>query len=429
MNSNWTPEFKPTFNASGELSLALDFGLPVELLIGVKLASSKKLGAGFAIEARPAIEAKASFEGSVSKTSGTPLQKTIGDEECPFIKTGIDLKFESGLSFKATEALKFPLFKFHKPLTKTIHKGCINKTEAGLTFKSLPITRDLIGRQSNTTIADNTTTSNDTLWYLDATQLTNLTLEESANDPVEPFALPEIATIAYNDTDGVEYISLYDSSEEFLLSSCGNGNLYMQLNENLTSLDAQGCGTLFAYDSETELIYADGAAQLFYYYPEEMSATGVSRLRHSAIESVPNNVESIFFEPNVPEDDGSDGELPSDPIYVARTADSSYFATAVCLFADPTLPAKIFLIEDLEKGIEMLKSPDIKYSITGGDVTECFYLPLTQGNDEPASAWNGVADNLDWEEDWVDDWELDDEFLDDDFGLSDEEMDEFFDSL
>jgi hypothetical protein len=432
MTSNWTPEFKPTFNASGELSLALDFGIPVELLLGVKLLSSKKLGAGFIIEARPAIEAKASIEGSYSKTAGTPAVKTIGDDECPFIKTGLDFKFESGVAFKLSDQLKFPLAKFHKPYAKTIHKGCISKNATGLSFKGefLPKkepekkgTRDIQARQ----MSNNTISSNDTLWYLDATQLTNTTLEASASDPVEAFTLPAIASIAYNDTEGIEYVSLYDASSEFLLTTCGDGNLYMQLNENLTSLAAQGCGTLFAYDSETELIYADGSAQLFYFNPQEMKATGVSRLRHSAIENMPTNAEYVFFEPNAIE--GDDDDLPDDPIYLAKTVDEVYYATAVCLFADPTLPAKVFLVEDVEKGVEMLKSPDIKYSIAGGDVTECFYLPLLQGNDTPDSAWNGLADNLGWEEDWVGAWDSIDELLDDESEWTDEEIDALIDSL
>jgi hypothetical protein len=429
MTSNWTPEFKPKFEASGELSLALDFGIPVELLLGVKLLSKKSLGAGFVIEARPAIEAKASIEGSYSKTGGTPAKKTIGDDECPFIKTGIDLKFESGVAFKLSDRAKFPLAKFHKPLTKTIHKGCISKTAAGLSFKSLPIpkeTRDLEARQ----LDNNTVSSNDTLWYLDATQLTNTTLEASASDPVGAFTLPAIASTAYNDTEGIEYVTLFDASSEFLLTTCGDGNLYMQLNENLTSLAAAGCGTLFAYDSETELIYADGAAQLFYFNPQEMKATGVSRLRHSAMENMPANAEYVFFEPNTIEGDGAtDDELPDDPIYLAKTVDDVYYATAVCLFTDPTLPAKVFLIEDVEKGVEMLKSPDIKYSIAGGEVTECFYLPLLQGNDTPDSAWNGIADNLDWEEDWVGAWDSIDELLDDESDWTDEEIDALIDSL
>jgi hypothetical protein len=404
--------------------------MPVELLIGVKLASSKKLGAGFSVEARPAIEAKASLEGSISAAPGSGLTTTIGDKECSFIKTGIDLKFESGLSFKIGEQAKFPIFKFHEPWTKTIHRGCITKTAAGLGFQNLPInSRHLIGRQSNDT--NGTASSNDTLWYLDTTELTDETATASASNPLEAFNLPQIPNTAYIDADGVQYMSLYDSSKDFLITSCGDGNLYMQLNENLTALDSKGCGTLFSYDNVTSRIYGDGSDDVMYFYPHEMSATGVSRLRHSSIDNVPKGVEYIYFIPYAPEDDSSDGTLLTiDPVYVATDAAGDVFGTAVCLFSNSTMPPKVFLISELEAGIAMLKNPDIKYSITGGDVTECFYLPLTHGNDVPDNAWNGVANDLDWVEDWVESWKFDEKVLEDNkFELSDAQEDAFFDSL
>ncbi|CAI6336214.1 unnamed protein product [Periconia digitata] len=402
-SSNWTPEFKPTLNASGEFSVGLDFGLPIELLIGVT-AQSKKASVGFAIEARPGIETKASIAGSISKTSGSGFVTTVGDEECPFIKTGIDLKFDCGLSVRVGESVKIPL-KTIAALRKPIHKGCIT---SGGKYQSLLNPRHLIDRQLSPT--DSKTIPD----FLNATQLINTTLEAIANHPIESFMFPAIPSTAYNDTNGTSYISLYDLSQTFLLTSCGNGNLYMQLNENLTALAAQGCGTLFAYETSTDLIYADGSSQLFYFYTDEMAITGVSRLRHSAIENVPLNTEYVSFAPKLPQVDPSSSPddqnifSDDDPIYVAKTSDGTYYATTVCFYADPTLPPKIFLISDLEWGIEMLKSPDVKYSITGGDVTDCLYLPLTNGNAEPDGAWSGVANNLAFEEDWVEDWSSDD---------------------
>ncbi|KAF2844694.1 hypothetical protein T440DRAFT_484001 [Plenodomus tracheiphilus IPT5] len=60
------------------------------------------------------------------------------------------------------------------------------------------------------------------------------------------------------------------------------------------------------------------------------------------------------------------------------------FLPVVCTYSDAT-SAKIYPVEDVEKGIKPLRSPDLKYTVTNGDVADCTFLPLTWGADTNAT--------------------------------------------
>lgn len=53
----------------------------------------------------------------------------------------------------------------------------------------------------------------------------------------------------------------------------------------------------------------------------------------------------------------------------------------MCKYTDDAVPNKVFVVEDLKKGIETLKSPSVIYSITNGAVTDCWPLGLVRGDD------------------------------------------------
>jgi hypothetical protein len=103
------------------------------------------------------------------------------------------------------------------------------------------------------------------------------------------------------------------------------------------------------------------------------------------------------------------------------------FLPVVCTYSDST-SAKIYLVKDLDEGIAMLKSSDLKYTVTNGDVAECAFLPLTWGADvnatEPDWATYEDSDWLDQEDAFAEDIEFgeeafkdgtwDDQIVDDD---------------
>jgi hypothetical protein len=92
-------------------------------------------------------------------------------------------------------------------------------------------------------------------------------------------------------------------------------------------------------------------------------------------------------------DDESDAAGPR--VYLPTDDSGNVFGTAVCMYQDTALPPKIFLISDPDTGLDLLKSADVKYSITGGDVKDCFVVSLGKGDETPDNEWNSLGKGLD----------------------------------
>lgn len=111
-----------------------------------------------------------------------------------------------------------------------------------------------------------------------------------------------------------------------------------------------------------------------HFYPEEMSKTGVSRLRVSDVENIPVDVENVYFI-NL----DADGESDNPDLYFAADLDNTGYYPIICTYQEANLNARVFLAADPDTGVDVLKSSDIKYSITGGTVKDCFFMPLVLG--------------------------------------------------
>ncbi|KAF2131226.1 hypothetical protein P153DRAFT_384443 [Dothidotthia symphoricarpi CBS 119687] len=63
--------------------------------------------------------------------------------------------------------------------------------------------------------------------------------------------------------------------------------------------------------------------------------------------------------------------------------------------------AEVFIVEDLDKGIEVLESADVKYSVTGDDVHNC-YLLMIEEYSANHTKWNNFDDSLSVDTDGLD---------------------------
>jgi hypothetical protein len=122
-----------------------------------------------------------------------------------------------------------------------------------------------------------------------------------------------------------------------------------------------------------------------------MSVVGVSRLRVASQDQLPKNSVPVALapvdlsaDPNAACTTCNSTAEPDNTLYFAIDSFENIFFTAVCTYSDNSVP-KLFVINDVDAGLAMLKSPDIEYSITGGKVDDCFVLPLVQGSDAPNS--------------------------------------------
>ena len=99
-----------------------------------------------------------------------------------------------------------------------------------------------------------------------------------------------------------------------------------------------------------------------YYYSNTTDAVGVSRLRIAHKEDVPACGIVAAFE----FDDGDGGDEcnsndDDDGYFVAFDLAENPFFPVVCQYADGAV-AKMFLVEDPEAGIDLLRSSDVVYS-------------------------------------------------------------------
>jgi hypothetical protein len=79
--------------------------------------------------------------------------------------------------------------------------------------------------------------------------------------------------------------------------------------------------------------------------------------------------------------------------YIAAVdLNDNLFYPVACTYKDSD-NTRIFVVADPVAGLTMLKSPDIKYSITGGDVDECVILPLGWGADSQGE-WAEYNDTM-----------------------------------
>lgn len=347
--SGWTPKFQPIFDAAGTIGVSADFGLPFGVALGINILDGK-YKKQVALINRPAVVFGAN----------TDLVKDT--DNCAGISGTIALKNEVYVEYPGLDAP----YMLHSPPPRTIAQGCL-QIPGLIKRDDLPT---LVARQSNTT--DNNSS------------LVDVTATETANDINDTTTYTELPSgdAAYNLTDGYQLADIVDTSGNYQLHTCANGNLLLfGINEFIPDFDCAPLFTMY-YDSDVSLysVIADSLDRIPLYYPDEMSATGVSRIRVADAENIPIGAEEIVL---VPYEDDTVGT--TQPLYYPLNIKGDTFYPAVCHYTDDQ-PSKMFIMNDPVLGLTQLLNPDIKYTITGGNVDDCRILPLVQslGKDDPA---------------------------------------------
>jgi hypothetical protein len=146
-----------------------------------------------------------------------------------------------------------------------------------------------------------------------------------------------------------------------------NGNLFAATLDEDTDFSSLYNSSTFAADYVNNFVYGDSNGRLLYYYPPEMSATGVSRIRLGEWGSIPLTAQLLMLTPfTSPDVDTS--------MLVAIDTSNNSFWMVVCAL-DQQLN-KIFIVQDEDAGVTTLMDPNLKFTITGGNVTGCAPLAL-----------------------------------------------------
>lgn len=123
------------------------------------------------------------------------------------------------------------------------------------------------------------------------------------------------------------------------------------------------------YLSYGSVVASDDSDRLFHFYDDTMAKYGVSRLRLSTEDAIPKTAQIASF---VALD--YDGSADTSPVLVVADLKGEFYYTVLCTIDDAY--SKVFLVNDIDKGVQTLQRKDLQWTVTGGVVNDCTYIPL-----------------------------------------------------
>ncbi|KAI8959741.1 hypothetical protein F5Y11DRAFT_359015 [Daldinia sp. FL1419] len=378
LSTNFEPQFKPTFEAEGSIELAVQFGVPVGLELAITTFNGcEKCKGAVGVETVPSIKAaaavavKASYN-ATDKSFDAGLGAT---NNCTGISTTLSVKNDVNAFYNG-----FGLVKGSTSLWNgtdhIIASYCIgNKTDG--------TSKGRLGLQSRLEISDDAyaklrgrdsynSTGNGTQIY----DLTEYVVETDADLGFPGLQLNDIPyNIDASEFDGYWYstLSLNGTNGDYTLAACDDGNLYIQKNGTQNSLPYYStCTTLWS--GYEDVVLSTPNSGVLHYYNNTMSKLGVSRLRTADETALPASAVYVALAPFYYTDDESEN-APS--MLAAIDTNNDIYFPAICTYKNSSAGAKVYLIDsDIDAGLAMLKSPDVQYTITNGEVDDCYVLFL-----------------------------------------------------
>ncbi|KAM4067092.1 hypothetical protein HRG_001091 [Hirsutella rhossiliensis] len=346
--SGWEPYFKPVLEAEGEIMLSASLALPVGLECGIAISEWHKT---VAIIDEPSIKATAQAAAAMSLANTGSFSAGFNERDgCAGISTQITWRNKVFINVVDLETVN---------LHDTGDRALVRKCFALPAYK---------GPSQPLNVTESKSKRSEPL-ALPPDSVSDLTSEYPAHGSKYVTSAPKpLNQSSYSEVNGFNYARLVTPGGKAMVVSCGNGNLY--------AADAEGernpdCSELFPIGRDNS-IASDGARKLMHYDASTMSTLGVSRLRLRADNEVTRSGVVVVLALY------TDASTPDRPYYLGVDADGNVLYPTVCDFTDGSGP-KVFLASDPEKGLHMLESDDVKYSVTGGDVGKCYPLMVSGG--------------------------------------------------
>lgn len=200
--------------------------------------------------------------------------------------------------------------------------------------------------------------------------------------PARNQTVPSIGDITFE--DGIlNQITTHDGNETFRLRYSPNGNTYAVPESKVPEPEKEFSGW-FATDPSGAFIIGDSHGRFYHAYLDTITKFGVSRLRLHKPDEMPKTAQLMVFA-GVDVADQVD-TLPPDgqteiPYLMLSDLGGDVYFPIMCVYADEDVYPKIFLANDTDTGAQLLMSNDplIVDNVTGGNITECGYVPLTNG--------------------------------------------------
>ncbi|TPX08649.1 uncharacterized protein E0L32_009838 [Thyridium curvatum] len=406
VSRGFKPEFKPSFRADGEINAAVQFGVPLALEFGITTFNGCERCKGtIGIEDMPSIKIAAAISAYVSYNNAskgieaglTPLNG------CKGISTTLSARNDVNAVAKGFGFIQ-KNWTIYETKDYVLASYCIGEkvsttkrstdlwSGSHIGFEEPRARRDL----SNSSAASQTPTTLPSTTAFQKLQATSGASSSQIYD-LTPFIVEEVEDLGFNgpslpstpydldesDFDGFWFstLGLQGSSGQYVLAACNDGNVYLQEKSAQNDLPFyQTCTTLWAGFDNTVISTPTG--EVLHYYANTMSLLNVSRLRTAEETHIPGTSVYVALTPFYYSPDDANTSM-----LAAVDPEGNIFFPAVCTYKGDGQGAKIYLIgDDIEAGLELLRSPDLEYSITNGEVDECYllFLDITSRQD---GAW------------------------------------------
>ncbi|KAI5241446.1 hypothetical protein E4T43_05463 [Aureobasidium subglaciale] len=170
-----------------------------------------------------------------------------------------------------------------------------------------------------------------------------------------------LASVSDSPTDA-NYTTLVDVQKTLAIVPGANGNLYVATySEELVQSQTLLFGN---YD---DAVFGDDSGRLLHFHPDEMKVYGASRLRLSDETGIPKSADFLTLVLQEVENNQS--------IYFGFDTTGKSYSIVMCNFINDAV-SKLFVVNG-EEGLNALTSnANIKYTVTGGPVQDCYALAL-----------------------------------------------------
>ncbi|KAF3050117.1 hypothetical protein E8E11_006983 [Didymella keratinophila] len=385
--TNLQPQFVPKFEAEGEITIESSLGIPIALNIGVDfLSGCKKCKGEIGVETYPHIKAEAKFAVEASASRDGKSAGIKASDGCKGVAAEVSLGNKISAKFNGFGLIEKE-WDIHEAKGLFPKSWCLGKE---VEKRGLLDRRDQNSSnwQSSNTIEAPTNSTTNTSSSVDLTSLVIPDSEFASFDPTDQailsYPLEQDGLEGYWQTT-INYGGKTDDSALFV--ACNDGNVYIMENKTLVNLPFyQTCQ--FLWGGIDGVIFDAPGDNILYFYNNTMTKAGVSRLRVAGEDELPTQAVLTAL---VPYNGGSDDA--SNDFLIASDIDGNVAYPVVCTYAD-NHPSRIFVVSDLDSGIATLKSPDVRYSVTGGVVADCRFLYINWGasNDHE---WASVGSQVD----------------------------------
>ncbi|ORX34861.1 hypothetical protein BD324DRAFT_140973 [Kockovaella imperatae] len=341
--NGFTPIFTKTVEAKGKIGANFSVALPAEIGFGLAIPAidyNKEIG----LRNTPELTAFADVQISTNASESEDNKLCWG--------IGVEDHFQFDLFGTLTDLVP----PYVQP---DLLGGCYNITIPTwnvTTNLTTPIGRSLPARRGD--VPTDQSSANGTATALQAAATGTAT---SSSNSTHAAGSGVNGTISGKyDSSNISYIALLDSTGKYNLAEFTDGNFYMIESDP---------DNVFTYASSDNLVFGDGEGDVFFYYPDEMAALGVSRFRQNDLKHIPLGADLITLAPI-----NFDKKASTPGIYLGFDTSGNAFYPVICEMSG--LSPKIFLVKDLKTGPTTLTDPALQYVVTGGVVEVCNVLAL-----------------------------------------------------